>query len=55
MGLKSALIAKDIAGSGIDAAYGIDLFRDTTEQDLVKTGFSWVPESTYDNIAPIYS
>ncbi|MCU8089229.1 TonB-dependent receptor [Shewanella sp. SM21] len=51
-GLKSALIAKDIAGSGIDAAYGVDLFRDTTEQDLVKTGFSWVPESTYDNVAP---
>ena len=51
-GLKSSLIAKDIAGSGIDAAYGVDLFRDTTEQDLVKTGFSWVPESTYDNVAP---
>ncbi|MEL4252088.1 TonB-dependent receptor [Shewanella xiamenensis] len=51
-GLKTSLIAKNIADMGIDAAYGIDLFRDTTEQDLVKTGFSWVPESTYDNFAP---
>jgi len=51
-GLKTSLIAKNIADTGIDAAYGIDLFRDTTEQDLVKTGFSWVPESTYDNFAP---
>ncbi len=51
-GLKTSLIAKDIANTGLDAAYGIDLFRDTTEQDLVQTGRSWVPESTYDNFAP---
>lgn len=51
-GLKSSLLAKDIAGTGVDIAYGVDIFRDTTEQDLVKTGLSWVPESTYDNIAP---
>ena len=51
-GLKTSLIANDLAGTGINAAYGIDLFRDTTEQDLVVTGLSWVPESTYDNIAP---
>lgn len=51
-GLKTSLIAKNIADSGVDAAYGIDLFRDTTEQDLVQTGSPWVPESTYDNYAP---
>ncbi|QYJ79086.1 TonB-dependent receptor [Shewanella acanthi] len=51
-GLKTSLVAKDIANTGISAAYGLDLFRDTTEQDLVKTGVSWVPESTYDNFAP---
>lgn len=51
-GLKTSLIANDVAGTGINAAYGIDLFRDTTEQDLVTTGLSWVPESTYDNFAP---
>ncbi len=51
-GLKASLIANNIADSGVDLAYGVDLFRDTTEQDLVQTDRSWVPETRYDNIAP---
>lgn len=51
-GLKASMIAKNLADSGVDLAYGVDLFSDTTEQDLVQTGRSWVPETRYDNIAP---
>lgn len=51
-GLKTSLIANNIADSGVDLAYGLDLFSDTTEQDLVQTGVSWVPETRYQNIAP---
>ncbi|WP_442800753.1 TonB-dependent receptor [Shewanella sp. AS16] len=51
-GLKTTLVAKTVAGLPLDLAYGVDLFRDTTEQDLVVTGLSWVPQSRYDNIAP---
>ncbi|WP_428847865.1 TonB-dependent receptor [Shewanella dokdonensis] len=51
-GLKTSLIANNIADSAVDVAYGLDLFRDTTEQDLLQTGRSWVPETKYNNIAP---
>ncbi|MBT1443683.1 TonB-dependent receptor [Shewanella sp. JM162201] len=51
-GLKTSLLANDLLGFGVDLAYGLDLFSDTTEQDLVQTGVSWVPETRYDNIAP---
>ena len=51
-GMKASMIANNIADSGINLAYGLDIFRDTTEQDMVVSGVSWVPESTYENIAP---
>lgn len=51
-GMKASMIANNVADSGINLAYGIDIFRDTTEQDMVVSGISWVPESIYDNIAP---
>lgn len=37
------MIANNLADSGVDLAYGVDLFSDTTEQDLVQTGRSWYP------------
>ncbi|WP_028765973.1 TonB-dependent receptor [Shewanella fidelis] len=51
-GMKASMMANNIANSGVSIAYGLDIFRDTTEQDMVMSGVSWVPESTYDNIAP---
>lgn len=51
-GMKASMMASNIADSGVSIAYGLDMFRDTTEQDMVVSGASWVPESTYDNIAP---
>ncbi|MBL4814644.1 MAG: TonB-dependent receptor plug domain-containing protein, partial [Shewanella sp.] len=51
-GMKASMIANNIADSGFNLAYGLDIFRDTTEQDMLVSGVSWVPESTYENIAP---
>ncbi|PWG02055.1 TonB-dependent receptor [Sphingosinicella humi] len=42
----------DIAGSGADVIGGIDYLEDTTSQALIHTGRFWVPETTYENIAP---
>jgi len=36
----------------VDLTVGFDWLRDTTEQDLVQTGRTWVPETTYVNTAP---
>jgi|TARA_R110002124_G_scaffold85958_1_gene222579 iron complex outermembrane receptor protein len=52
LGIKLSMVNSNLLDSGAKLAYGIDLFRDTTKQDLLKTGYAWVPESTYDNIAP---
>ncbi len=51
-GVKASMLANNIAGSGLNLAYGMDIFRDTTQQDMVVSGASWVPQSTYENIAP---
>lgn len=42
----------DVAGSGADVIGGIDYLEDTTSQALIHTGRFWVPETTYENIAP---
>ncbi|GLP97653.1 TonB-dependent receptor [Paraferrimonas sedimenticola] len=52
LGLKASFINDNLMDSGVKLAYGMDIFRDTTKQDLLTTGYQWVPESTYDNIAP---
>lgn len=51
-GMKASLMASNIADSGINLGYGMDVLRDTTQQDMLVIGAAWVPQSTYDNIAP---
>ncbi len=36
----------------VDLTVGLDYLEDTTEQDLVQSGRSWVPETSYANWAP---
>ncbi|HCS28469.1 MAG TPA: TonB-dependent receptor [Spongiibacteraceae bacterium] len=51
-GLKLTLV-KDAPGDlPLNIVYGVDLFEDSTWQELAQTGREWVPETTYENIAP---
>ncbi|QIL89965.1 TonB-dependent receptor plug domain-containing protein [Microbulbifer sp. SH-1] len=51
-GLKLTLIKDDIAGAALSLAYGVDLLRDETWQQLILTNRAWVPPTKYKNIAP---
>nr|WP_233132634.1 TonB-dependent receptor [Paraferrimonas haliotis] len=51
LGLKVSFLNRNLFDSNVKLAYGVDVFRDTTKQDLYVTGYEWVPESRYDNIA----
>lgn len=51
-GLKLTLVKDQLAGLPVKAVYGLDLFRDKTDQDLAQSGRTWVPQSRYDNLAP---
>jgi len=37
---------------GLNATFGLDAMRDTTEQSLVQTGRVWVPETEFRSVAP---
>ena len=52
LGARATQRYTDIAGTGADIIGGIDYLRDTTSQELIHTGRFWVPETTYENIAP---
>lgn len=51
-GLKLTYNLPELVSSNTDLTVGFDWLEDTTEQDLVQTGRSWVPETTYVNMAP---
>ncbi|TLM79897.1 TonB-dependent receptor [Microbulbifer harenosus] len=51
-GLKLTLIKDDIAGAALSLAYGVDLLRDETWQQLILTNRAWVPPTKYKSIAP---
>lgn len=52
LGSKLTYTVPDIVTDGLDLTAGLDYLEDTTEQDLVQTGRSWVPETNYINWAP---
>lgn len=51
-GLKLTLARENIRGLPLNLVYGMDLLRDETWQALIQTGRTWVPASSYDNVAP---
>lgn len=51
-GSKLTYAKADLLLSGLEAAVGLDLLRDRTEQALVETDRLWVPETTFKNAAP---
>ena len=50
-GMKLTLAKDDIGGLPLTLVYGLDLLRDDTWQALIQTGRTWVPESSYGNVA----
>ncbi|MGB7404454.1 MAG: TonB-dependent receptor [Pacificimonas sp.] len=52
VGARSTLAWSDVGTAGFDIIGGIDLLRDRTEQALIETGRTWVPETDYRNAAP---
>ncbi|WP_075185064.1 TonB-dependent receptor [Teredinibacter haidensis] len=52
VGVKITASKDDIAGSSLNAVYGIDFLQDETWQALIQTERAWVPETQYQNIAP---
>lgn len=52
LGSKLTYNLPGVLHADVDATLGFDWLRDTTEQDLIQTGRSWVPETTYVNWAP---
>lgn len=51
-GARATLRYTDIAGTKADLIGGVDYLEDTTSQALIQTGRFWVPETTYENVAP---
>lgn len=51
-GLKLTYNMPEVFSTSTDLTVGFDWLEDTTEQDLVQTNRSWVPETTYVNYAP---
>jgi iron complex outermembrane receptor protein len=52
LGLRLAYERPIAAVAGLRSHFGIDLLRDTTFQALVATRRNWVPETTFDSVAP---
>src|SRR3546814_9153003 len=52
LGVRFTQRYTDIGGSDADIIGGVDYLEDTTSQALIHTGRFWVPETTYENIAP---
>lgn len=51
-GLKLTLVKDELADLPLNIVYGVDVFEDSTWQELAQTGREWVPETTYQNVAP---
>lgn len=51
-GLKLTLVKDELGDLPLNIVYGVDLFEDSTWQELAQTGREWVPETTYENMAP---
>ena len=51
-GLKLTYNLPQLIADVVDVTVGFDWLRDTTKQDLVQTGRTWVPETSYVNTAP---
>lgn len=51
-GLKITLVKDQLATLPLNLVYGLDVFTDTTYQELVQTGRKWVPATKYQNYAP---
>ncbi|WP_431685504.1 TonB-dependent receptor [Hahella sp. NBU794] len=52
LGAKFTLSKQDLFDKKLKLTGGLDLLRDTTQQRLVLTNRSWVPETSYNNYAP---
>jgi len=52
LGAKISLQKADLWEQRLKLTGGLDLLRDTTQQRLVLTGRSWVPETQFSNYAP---
>ena len=51
-GARATMRYEDIGGSGADMIGGLDYLEDMTAQALIFTDRFWVPETTYENVAP---
>ena len=51
-GAKFTLTKSDLLDNRLSMTAGIDILHDSTEQELVLTNRSWVPEATLKNYAP---
>ena len=51
-GMKLTYSLPRVLHEALDLTAGLDWHQDTTKQELVQSGRLWVPESTYDNLAP---
>ncbi|GJM13374.1 MAG: TonB-dependent receptor [Pseudohongiella sp.] len=51
-GVKITLVKDQLASLPLSVVYGLDIFSDTTYQELVQTSRKWVPATEYSNYAP---
>ncbi|GHA89000.1 TonB-dependent receptor [Cognatilysobacter bugurensis] len=52
LGAKFAWSRDHIADLPLRVMLGLDAQRDTTYQELIESGLNWVPETTYESVAP---
>lgn len=52
IGAKFSLSKADLFNNTLKVTAGLDLLKDTTSQDLILTGRTYVPETTFENYAP---
>lgn len=52
LGAKFAWSRDHIADLPLRVMLGLDAQRDTTYQELIASGLNWVPETTYESVAP---
>lgn len=52
IGAKFSLLKEGLFDQTVNITGGIDLLKDTTSQNLILTGRTYVPETTYYNYAP---
>ncbi|KFL35761.1 TonB-dependent receptor [Arenimonas donghaensis] len=52
LGGKFSWSHPELLGLPLQATFGLDLAKDTTEQELIEAGLAWVPETTYSSVSP---